>query len=108
MTSRRSEKINSEWDNPFLSPIRPFGCFAIRQLRIPVNCSNVELVCFSQRRAAAPSNKRLKHTRHSSLMPSVLPSGGIIRRFQPPGHLGRQLSREPLDGTSSIPVAVLR
>jgi len=28
----------------------------------------------------------------------VLPSGHEIKRFQPPGHLGRQLTREPLGG----------
>jgi organic hydroperoxide reductase OsmC/OhrA len=35
---------------------RQSGCFAIRQLSISVSCSNVEFDCFSQRRAAAPSN----------------------------------------------------
>jgi hypothetical protein len=52
--------------------------------------------------------KRLKLTGHRALQISVLPSGHETKRFQLPGHLGRQLSREPLDGTISISVAVLR
>ena len=42
--------------------------------------------------------KRLKLTGHRALQISVLPSGHEIRRFQLPGLLGRQLSREPLGG----------
>jgi hypothetical protein len=57
---------------------------------------------------STPPNKRLKLTGHRALQISVLPSGHEIKRFQLPGHLGRQLSREPLGGTSSISVAVLR
>ena len=48
----------------------------------------------------APPNKRLKLTGHRALQISVLPSGHEIKRLQLPGHLGRQLSREPLDGTN--------
>ena len=91
-----------------LNPVWQSGCFAIRQLSISVSCSNVELDCFSQRRAAAPSNKRLKLTGHRALQISVLPFGHETKRFQLTGHRGRQLSREPLDGTSSFSVAVLR
>jgi len=78
------------------------------QLSISVSSSNLELPCLSQRRATAPSNKRLKLTGHRALQISVLPFGHETKRFQRPGHLGRQLSREPLGGTSSISVAVLR
>jgi hypothetical protein len=46
-----------------------------------------------------PPNKRLKLTGHRALQISVLPSGHEIKRFQRPGHQGRQLSREPLGGT---------
>jgi GNAT superfamily N-acetyltransferase len=45
-----------------------------------------------------PPNKRLKLTGHRALQISVLPSGHEIKRFQLSGHLGRQLSREPLGG----------
>ena len=45
---------------------------------------------------APPPNKRLKLTGHRALQISVLPFGHETRRFQRPGHLGRQLSREPL------------
>ncbi len=48
-----------------------------------------------------PPNKRLKLTGHRALQISVLPSCHEIQRFQLPGHLGRQLSREPLDGAAS-------
>ena len=49
-----------------------------------------------------PPNKRLKLTGHSSLQISVLPSGHETRRFQLPGHRGRQLSREPLGGREAV------
>jgi hypothetical protein len=48
--------------------------------------------------------KRLKLTGHRALQISVLPSGHEIKRFQLPGHLGRQHSREPLDGTNQLPL----
>jgi hypothetical protein len=48
-----------------------------------------------------PPNKRLKLTGHRALQISVLPSRHEIMRFQLPGHQGRQLSREPLGGTSA-------
>ena len=35
----------------------------------------------------------------------MLPFGNETKRFQLPGHLGRQLSREPLGSTASSPVA---
>jgi hypothetical protein len=54
-----------------------------------------------QARREQPPNKRLKLTCHSSLLPPVLLSGGIIRRFQLPSHRGRQLGREPLGVTRS-------
>jgi hypothetical protein len=41
--------------------------------------------------------KRLKLTGHRAFQISVLPFGHETKRFQLPGHLGRQLSREPLD-----------
>jgi methyltransferase (TIGR00027 family) len=47
---------------------------------------------------APPPNKRLKLTGHRTLKNSVLPFGHETKRFQLPGHLGRQLSREPLGG----------
>jgi hypothetical protein len=43
-------------------------------------------------------NKRLKLTGHRAPHISVLPFGHETKRFQLPGHLGRQLSREPLGG----------
>jgi hypothetical protein len=49
----------------------------------------------------APPNKRLKLTGHRALQTSVLPFGHETRRFQPPGHRGRQLSREPLGGVGT-------
>jgi len=58
-----------------LSPTLPFGCFAMRQLSDPASHSNSEFRCFSQRRAAAPSNKRLKLTGHRAFQFSVLPFG---------------------------------
>jgi hypothetical protein len=61
-----------------LSPVGQSGCFAIGELSISVSCSNVELDCFSQRRATAPSNKRLKLPGHRALQISVLPSGHEI------------------------------
>ena len=48
-----------------------------------------------------PPNKRLKLTGHRAFQISVLPFGHEIRRFQLPGHLGRQLSREPLGSSMS-------
>jgi len=85
-----------------LSLRRQSGCFAIRQLSISVSCSNVEPHCFSQHRAAAPPNKRLKLTGHSSPLSAVVPLGNETRRFQPAGHRGRQLSREPLGGSRNM------
>jgi hypothetical protein len=55
-----------------------------------------------------PPNKRLKLTGHRALQISVLPSGHEIKRFQLPGHLGRQLSREPLGGIGSNMYELLR
>jgi hypothetical protein len=55
---------------------------------------------------ATPPNKRLKLTGHSSLHVSVLPFGHDTKRFQLPGHLGRQLSREPLGGGSCAVVTL--
>ena len=46
-------------------------------------------------------NKRLKLAGHSSPLSAVVPLGNETRRFQPAGHRGRQLSREPLGGTDS-------
>jgi hypothetical protein len=48
----------------------------------------------------APPNKRLKLTGHRALQIFVLPSGHEIKRFQLPGHLGRQLSTQALGGVS--------
>jgi hypothetical protein len=50
----------------------------MRQLSDPVSYSNSEFRCFSQRRAAAPPNKRLKLTGHRALQTSVLPFGHEI------------------------------
>jgi hypothetical protein len=44
------------------------------------------------------SIKRLKLTGHRALQISVLPFRHETKRFQRPGHQGRQLSREPLGG----------
>jgi hypothetical protein len=44
-------------------------------------------------------NKRLKLTGHSSPLSTVLLFGIETKRFQLPGHPGRQLSREPLGGS---------
>ena len=85
-----------------LGPIVPSGCFAMRELGGPVSYSNSEFRCLRQRRATAPSNKRLKLTGHRALQTSVLPSGHETKRFQLPGHLGRQLSREPLGGEQIV------
>ena len=68
-----------------LSLIPQSSCFAIRQLNISVSCSNVELDCFSQRRAAAPSNKQLKLTGHSSPLSTVVPLGIETKWSQPSG-----------------------
>ena len=54
--------------------------------------------------ARAPPNKRLNLTSHRALQISVLPSGHEIKRFQLPGHLGRQLSRDPLCGARLWPI----
>jgi hypothetical protein len=63
---------------------------------------------------APPPNNRLKLHGHHALQIFVLPSGHENRRFQLPGHLGRQLSREPLgspakcEETSPVGVTSLR
>ena len=87
-----------------LSPVWQSGCFAIPQLSIPASCSSVALDCFSQRRATAPSNKRLKLTGHRALQISVLLSGHETKRFQLPGHLGRQLSRQAVRRRNEVPL----
>jgi len=75
-----------------LSPALPFVCFAMRQVSGPVSHSNSEFRCFSQRRAAAPPNKRLKLTGHSSPLSAVVPWGNETRRFQPAGHRAGSLA----------------
>ena len=75
-----------------LGPIVLSGCFATRELGGPVSCSNSEFRCFRQRRATAPSNKRLKLTGHSSPLSAVVPLGNETKRFQPAGQRAGSLA----------------